>query len=107
MKANALQITNSAPNHSVLGTINGLAQTLSAAGRAVGPFLSGALFSVAVKVRPKGEALAFSVFGGITFIGFLLSFGIRGEGLEAEGFSDDEAVSDADDGDEARQLQNS
>ncbi|KAI4184436.1 MAG: hypothetical protein L6R41_004724 [Letrouitia leprolyta] len=100
-------ITNSAPNHSVLGTINGLAQTLSAAGRAVGPFLSGALFSVAVKVRPKGEALAFSVFGGITFIGFLLSFGIRGEGLEAEGFSDDEAVSDADDGDEARQLQNS
>ncbi|KAL8719147.1 MAG: hypothetical protein Q9225_003809 [Loekoesia sp. 1 TL-2023] len=95
-------ITNSAPNHSVLGTINGLAQTLSAAGRAVGPFLSGALFSVAVKVRPKGEALAFSVFGGITFIGFLLSFGIRGEGLEAEGFSDEEDVSDADEDDDRR-----
>ncbi|KAL8826778.1 MAG: hypothetical protein Q9170_007273 [Blastenia crenularia] len=86
-----LLITNSAPNHSVLGTINGLAQTLSAAGRAVGPFLSGALFSVAVKVKPKGEALAFCVFGGITFVGFVLSFGVRGEGLEAEGFSDDEA----------------
>ncbi|KAI4251790.1 MAG: hypothetical protein LQ352_004661 [Teloschistes flavicans] len=85
-----LLITNSAPNHSVLGTINGLAQTLSAAGRAVGPFLSGALFSVATKIRPKGEALAFGVFGGITFVGFLLSFGIRGEGLEAEGFSDEE-----------------
>ncbi|KAL9595743.1 MAG: hypothetical protein Q9219_006241 [cf. Caloplaca sp. 3 TL-2023] len=90
-----LLITNSAPNHSVLGTINGLAQTLSAAGRAIGPFLSGALFSVAVRVKPKGEALAFSVFGGITFVGFLLSFGIRGEGLEAEGFSDED-TSDSD-----------
>ncbi|KAL8690169.1 MAG: hypothetical protein Q9224_004471 [Gallowayella concinna] len=95
-----LLITNSAPNHSVLGTINGLAQTLSAAGRAVGPFLSGALFSVAIKVRPKGEVLAFGVFGGITFVGFLLSFGIRGEGLEAEGFSDEEDGSDVDENEE-------
>eukprot|EP00249_Psilotum_nudum_P033702 c51349_g1_i1 orf=2-226(+) len=30
-----LLITNSAPNHTVLGALNGLAQTLSAAGRAV------------------------------------------------------------------------
>jgi hypothetical protein len=80
------QITNSAPNHNVLGTLNGLAQTLSAAGRAVGPFVSGGLFSLATKVRPKGEALAFGVFGGIAFIGFLLSFGIRSPNLEAEGW---------------------
>lgn len=96
MYADCLQITNSAPNHSVLGTINGLAQTLSAAGRAVGPFLSGALFTVATKVKPKGEALAFGVFGGITFVGLLLAFGIRGDGLEAEGFSDEEEGSDDD-----------
>ncbi|KAI4183102.1 MAG: hypothetical protein LQ348_004743 [Seirophora lacunosa] len=95
-----LLITNSAPNHSVLGTINGLAQTLSAAGRAVGPFLSGALFSVATKVQPKGEALAFGVFGGITFVGFLLSFGIRGDRLEAEGFADEEEGTDDDDEDD-------
>ncbi|KAJ9494710.1 hypothetical protein LTR99_001773 [Exophiala xenobiotica] len=81
-----LLITNSAPNHNVLGTLNGLAQTLSAAGRAVGPFVSGGLFSLATKVRPKGEALAFGVFGGIAFIGFLLSFGIRSPNLEAEGW---------------------
>ncbi|KAK3066718.1 hypothetical protein LTS18_001534, partial [Coniosporium uncinatum] len=61
-----LLITNSAPNHQVLGTLNGLAQTLSAAGRAAGPFLSGSLFTAATKVTPKGEALAFGVFGGIT-----------------------------------------
>lgn len=84
-----LLITNSAPSHAVLGTLNGLAQTLSAAGRAVGPFISGALFSAATKVHPKGEALAFGVFGGISFIGFLMSFGIRGAGLEADGFSEE------------------
>jgi MFS family permease len=81
-----LLITNSAPNHNVLGTLNGLAQTLSAAGRAVGPFLSGGLFTVALKVQPKGEALAFGVFGIVAFIGFLLSFGIRSPDLEAEGW---------------------
>ena len=74
----------------MLGTRNGLAQTLSAAGRAAGPFLSGSLFTAATKLKPKGEALPFGIFAGIALIGFLLSFGIRGEGLEAEGFSDDE-----------------
>ncbi|KAG0651695.1 Major facilitator superfamily multidrug transporter mfsB [Hyphodiscus hymeniophilus] len=78
-----LLITNSAPNHSVLGTLNGLAQTLSAAGRAAGPFLSGGLFSIATNVRPKGEALAWGVFGGIAFVGWVVSFGIRGESLES------------------------
>ncbi|KAF2201342.1 MFS general substrate transporter [Delitschia confertaspora ATCC 74209] len=91
-----LLVTNSAPNNNVLGAINGLAQAISAAGRAVGPFVSGALFSAATHVKPKGEALVFGVFGGITFIGFLLSFGIRGEGLEAEGWdsSDEDMYSD-------------
>ncbi len=67
----------------MLGTLNGLAQTLSAAGRAAGPFLSGGLFSIATNVRPKGEALAWGVFGGIAFLGWIASFGIRGESLES------------------------
>jgi MFS family permease len=83
-----LLITNSAPSHAVLGTLNGLAQTLSAAGRAVGPFISGSLFTAATGVQPKGEALAFGIFGGISFLGFLMSFGIRGAELEAEGWDD-------------------
>lgn len=78
-----LLITNSAPNHSVLGTLNGLAQTLSAAGRAAGPFLSGGLFSIATKVHPRGEAVPWGVFGGIAFLGWIGSLGIRGEGLES------------------------
>ncbi|OOQ90286.1 putative MFS transporter [Penicillium brasilianum] len=87
-----LLVTNSAPNHAVLGALNGLAQTLSAAGRAVGPFLSGGLFSLTSKIQPKGEAIAFGVFGAVSFIGFIMSFGIRGRSLEAEGW-----VSDSDD----------
>jgi hypothetical protein len=85
------QITNSAPNHSVLGTLNGLAQTLSAAGRAAGPFLSGGLFSLATRVQHKGEALAWGVFGGIAFAGWLLSFGIRGADLESGDWDESES----------------
>lgn len=81
-----------------MGTLNGLAQTLSAAGRAAGPFLSGGLFSLAMHVRPKGEVLAFGVFGGISFVGFLMSFGIRDQSLEAEGW-DEEEGSDGDEDD--------
>jgi hypothetical protein len=88
--ANHIQITNSAPNNNVLGTLNGLAQTLSAAGRAAGPFVSGSLFTAATKIKPKGEALPFGIFAGIALIGFVLSFGIRGESLEAEGWSDED-----------------
>ena len=84
-----LLITNSAPSHAVLGTLNGLAQTLSAAGRAVGPFLSGGLFSAATNLRPKGEALPFGVFAGVAFVATLLSFGIRGKELEAEGWEEE------------------
>ncbi|KAJ5173734.1 uncharacterized protein N7500_001665 [Penicillium coprophilum] len=92
-----LLITNSAPNHAVLGALNGLAQTLSAAGRAVGPFLSGGLFSLTAKIQPKGEALAFGVFAAVSFIGFIMSFGIRGRSLESEGWGED---SDGDKSDE-------
>ena len=76
--------------------MNGLAQTLSAAGRAAGPFISGSLFSAATHVNPKGEALAFGIYGGISFIGFLLSFGIRGERLEAEGWDEEEGSENQD-----------
>ncbi|KAE9380431.1 MFS general substrate transporter [Stipitochalara longipes BDJ] len=95
-----LLITNSAPNHSVLGTLNGLAQTLSAAGRAAGPFLSGGLFSLATRVRPKGEALAWGTFGGIAFVGWIVSFGIRGEGLESAEWDEESGSLDEDEDDE-------
>jgi hypothetical protein len=103
--ANICQITNSAPNHSVLGTLNGLAQTLSAAGRAVGPFLSGGLFTIATRVQPKGEALAWGVFGGIAFVGFIASFGIRADNLESEDWDEEEGGSEEEEEDDDDDLE--
>jgi len=68
-------ITNCAPDPSSLGSINGLAQTLSAAGRAFGPFASGGLFTLGTRYN-RGEWLPWGVFGGIAIIGFAVSFGI-------------------------------
>ncbi|QRC94016.1 hypothetical protein JI435_073040 [Parastagonospora nodorum SN15] len=100
LTAALLLITNSAPNHNVLGTLNGLAQTLSAAGRAAGPFISGSLFTAATKIQPKGEALPFGIFAGISLIGFFMSFGIRGAGLEDDDWSDESEEEENDDEEE-------
>ncbi|KAK3988402.1 major facilitator superfamily domain-containing protein [Cladorrhinum sp. PSN332] len=90
-----LLITNSAPSHETLGTLQGIAQTLSAAGRSVGPFLSGGLFTLSTHVQPKGEALAWGVFAGVTLAGWVGSWAIRGRGLEsAEWEGDDDAPED-------------
>ena len=64
------QINNSAPSHASLGTLNGAAQTLSALGRSIGPFVSGALFTLSTNVHPKGEALAWTLFGGLAVFGW-------------------------------------
>ncbi|KJZ71226.1 hypothetical protein HIM_09369 [Hirsutella minnesotensis 3608] len=85
-----LLITNSAPAHARLGAIQGVAQTLSALGRSVGPFASGALFTLSTNIRPKGEALAWSIFGGLALVGWIGSLFIRGRGLESDDWEDEE-----------------
>ncbi|KAK7915098.1 hypothetical protein PG985_012801 [Apiospora marii] len=86
------QITNSAPSHSSLGTLNGIAQTLSAAGRSFGPFVSGSLFTLSMRVDGKGELLAWGLFGGFALVGWAASYGIRPHGLEStdDGFEDED-----------------
>jgi hypothetical protein len=67
----------------------------------VGPFISGGLFSISTTIQPKGEALAWGVFGGIAFVGFLASFGIRADSLESEEWDEEEGTTeDADEEDE-------
>ena len=52
-------------------------------------------------MQPKGEALAWGVFGGIAFIGWIVSFGIRGEGLESADWDEEnESIGDEDDDEE-------
>ena len=41
--------------------------------------------------------MAFGVFGGISFLGFLLSFGIRSSNLEAEGWESDDSYKSEED----------
>ncbi|KAI5820593.1 major facilitator superfamily domain-containing protein [Pyronema omphalodes] len=78
-----LLLTNASPKASTLGTLNGLAQTLSAGGRAVGPFVSGALFTAGFK-KPRGEWLPWGVFAGIALLGLGLSFFLKQSELEHE-----------------------
>ncbi|RYP40425.1 hypothetical protein DL767_001725 [Monosporascus sp. MG133] len=100
-----LLITNSAPSHASLGTLNGIAQTLSAAGRSVGPFISGGLFTVSTHVQPKGEALAWGIFAGVALAGWFGTYAIHGEGLEStdDGFEDEEEHEN-EDGDQQQSM---
>lgn len=48
--------------------------------------------------------MAFGIFAGVTFVGFLLSFGIRSDSLEADGWEssdEDEEEEAGDDGEDA------
>lgn len=51
---------------------------------------------------PTGVYMTFGVFAAVSFLGFVLSFGVRGRSLEAEGWhsdSDDNYKSDDEEGD--------
>ncbi|CAM1506182.1 Fc.00g058230.m01.CDS01 [Cosmosporella sp. VM-42] len=85
-----LLITNSAQSNASLGSLNGIAQTLSALGRSFGPFVSGSLFTLSTNIHPKGEALAWSLFGGLALFGWAGSLLITGNGLESEEWADSE-----------------
>ncbi|KAF8429016.1 major facilitator superfamily domain-containing protein [Tirmania nivea] len=101
-----IMVTNSSPDKSVLGRINGLAQTLAAAGRAVGPFLSGGLWSLAMTAGGGRRAgwLAWGVFGGITVLGLALTVGIREGQVEAEGDEEEGVVFIEDEDEEGEDL---
>jgi len=78
-----LLVTNASPKPSTLGTLNGFLQTVSAAGRAVGPLVSGLLFTAGFQ-KKGGEWLAWGAFGGIAVVGLGLSFALRRIELERE-----------------------
>lgn len=96
-----LLITNSAPGNGSLGRLNGLAQTLGAAGRAVGPLVAGGLFTMAAEMGRSGGWVPFGVFGGVAAGGWVASWGIRGEGLESGG---EMGESDEEDGEEEEEV---
>jgi hypothetical protein len=96
------QVTNSAPSSDNLGTLNGVAYTLAAAGRSFGPFFSGGLFTLSMGVHPKGEALAWGIFGFLALVGWLCTLAVRGGHLES---GDYVAGSDQDDPERPREIE--
>ncbi|KIW19394.1 hypothetical protein PV08_03689 [Exophiala spinifera] len=89
-------LTNSAASLKVLGTLNGVATSISAIGRAAGPALSGAMFTVGVDIGyvivPWWTLALVAIVGSVPI--WML--------VELEGFSstqDDDDDDDDDDGD--------
>ena len=78
-------LTNSASSIRVLATVNGIATSVSAVGRAAGPSLAGAMFTWGIK---EGYMVApFWLLAGVGVVGAVSSFWLE----EGEGFGDDDA----------------
>jgi hypothetical protein len=83
-----IMLTNSAPSLRVLGTINGLATTGGAIGRAVGPTIGGGLFSWGVK---RGYVIVpFWALAAIALLAFIPTFYL----VEGKGFGDESDIDD-------------
>lgn len=62
----------------------------------MGPFVSGGLFTLTNHVQPKGEAIAWGVFAGISLLGWLGTLMIRGRELESADWQGEEEDEDID-----------
>ncbi|CAF3513505.1 hypothetical protein SNK03_011049 [Fusarium graminearum] len=80
--SNAILLANSAPSKQVLGTINGIAASTASLCRALGPTLSGLLYSWGLQTGYSGLAWWFS--GLITIVGAYLSSQITEGGPQEE-----------------------
>ncbi|KAF2644468.1 MFS general substrate transporter [Massarina eburnea CBS 473.64] len=105
-----IMITNSAPSLRVLGTINGLATSVSAVGRAAGPATGGSLFTYGVK---KGYIIIpFWTLTAIALLAWIPTLWLEeGQGFGDDPDSDSESVRSAvasslDDTDETAQASN-
>ena len=92
-------LTNSASSIRVLATINGIATSVSAVGRGVGPLLAGSVFSWGVKngyiITPFWTLTAIGVVGSAA--SFLL---VEEQGFGDDGETDSENMTDDDDDNE-------
>ncbi|KAG9259286.1 major facilitator superfamily domain-containing protein [Emericellopsis atlantica] len=80
--SNAILLANSAPSKQVLGTINGIAASTASLCRALGPTISGLLYSLGLQTGYSGLAWWFS--GLITVAGAYLSLQITEGGVQDE-----------------------
>lgn len=93
--SSTILLTNSASSLRILGTLNGLATSAGAVGRAIGPAIGGAVFTVGVQ---RGYIIApWWLLSGIALLAAVPTFWL----IEGEGFGgEDENVEDSDDEEE-------
>ncbi|RVX69561.1 hypothetical protein B0A52_06625 [Exophiala mesophila] len=95
-------LTNSATTLSILGTLNGVATSISAIGRAAGPALAGATFTAGVDIGYV--VISWWTLASVAVIGAVPVFAL----VEMEGFgsnkTDDDSEIDDDDDDEEEDI---
>jgi MFS family permease len=87
-------LTNSAVSLRILGTLNGVATSISAIGRAAGPALAGLTFTVGVDIG--FVVISFWMLAAIAILGAIPVFWL----VEMEGFGGDDDDSDESDGED-------
>jgi hypothetical protein len=100
-------LTNSASSLTVLGTLNGVATSVSAVGRAAGPAICGAAFSYGVKkgyiIFPWWILAVFGTLSAIPVYWMVETDGFQGNKAEEEE-EEEEEVDEAADDDEPQQT---
>ncbi|EFW17192.1 MFS transporter [Coccidioides posadasii str. Silveira] len=86
-------LTNSAPSVQVLGTLNGVATSVAAIGRAVGPAFIGAVFSIGVKmgymIFPWWTLAIIGLLSAVPVFWVIETDGFAGASLDDDDGSDD------------------
>ncbi|KAF9783643.1 hypothetical protein IL306_008589 [Fusarium sp. DS 682] len=90
--SNAILLANSAPSKQVLGTINGIAASTASLCRALGPTLSGLLYSLGLQTGYSGLAWWFS--GLVTIVGAYLSSQITEGGPQEDTMPEEDPLLD-------------
>lgn len=89
--SSTILLTNSASSLQILGTVNGIATSVAAIGRAAGPAICGGLFTLGVK---QGYVIVpFWTLSAISLIGIVPTFWL----VEGKGFGNDNEEEDVDD----------
>jgi hypothetical protein len=99
-----IMLTNSAASLRVLGTLNGVATSISAVGRAAGPAVGGGLFSWGIK---RGYVIVpFWTLSAIALLAAIPTFWlVEGKGFGDDPESDEESVDEIVQQDEERSIQ--
>lgn len=89
---NAILLANSAPSKDVLGTINGVGASTASLCRALGPTISGLLYSLGLQTGYSGLAWWFS--GLVAVVGAYLSSQISEGGPQVKGAGEVDSLAD-------------